>query len=133
VDFSILTKTWTYAKADFVAVATTILLTLGLGVEAGVSAGVILSILPASLQDVEAPRGGGRPCPRHRAFPQHPAPRGETDPEVVTLRIDESPLFRQCPFPRGQRLKSAGVTFHLSEVKGPVMDRLLSARTFSTS
>jgi SulP family sulfate permease len=44
VDFSILTKTWTYAKADFVAVAATILLTLGLGVEAGVSAGVILSI-----------------------------------------------------------------------------------------
>jgi SulP family sulfate permease len=40
VDFSILKKTWTYSRADFAAVAITILATLLLGVEIGVSAGV---------------------------------------------------------------------------------------------
>src|SRR5690606_2924702 len=44
VDLSILKKTWGYSRADFSAVAATILLTLGLGVETGVSAGVVLSI-----------------------------------------------------------------------------------------
>jgi SulP family sulfate permease len=45
VDFSILKKTWTYSRADFAAVSATILLTLGFGVEIGVTAGVALSIL----------------------------------------------------------------------------------------
>ena len=40
VDLGILGRTWRYSKADFTAVAATILLTLGFGVEAGVSAGV---------------------------------------------------------------------------------------------
>ncbi|NBB82171.1 MAG: sodium-independent anion transporter, partial [Alphaproteobacteria bacterium] len=40
VDFSILKTAWGYSKADFVAVAATVVLTLGFGVEAGVSAGV---------------------------------------------------------------------------------------------
>jgi SulP family sulfate permease len=40
VDFSILKKTWAYSRADFAAVSATILLTLGFGVEVGVTAGV---------------------------------------------------------------------------------------------
>ena len=44
VDLSILKKTWGYSRADFAAVAGTILVTLALGVEAGISTGVILSI-----------------------------------------------------------------------------------------
>jgi hypothetical protein len=103
VDFSILTKTWTYAKADFVAVAATILLTLGLGVEAGVSAGVILSI-GLHLYKTSKPHVaevGLVPGTQHfRNILRHEV---ETDPEVVTLRIDESPLFRQRPLPRGPR------------------------------
>jgi SulP family sulfate permease len=31
----------------------------------------------------------------------------------------------------GQRLKSAGITFHLSEVKGPVMDALKCSDFFA--
>jgi SulP family sulfate permease len=99
VDFSILTKTWTYSKADFVAVAATILLTLGLGVEIGVSAGVMSVDRPASLQDVAPACGRGRPGPRHPAFPQHQLRHEvETDPEVVTLRIDESLYFANARF-----------------------------------
>lgn len=44
VDFSILKKAWSYSKVDFAAVFTTIILTLGMGVETGVATGVLLSI-----------------------------------------------------------------------------------------
>ena len=44
VDLSILKKTWNYAKSDFIAVATTLLVTLGLGVETGVACGVFASL-----------------------------------------------------------------------------------------
>lgn len=37
VDFSILSRTWSYSKADFTAVLTTIVLTLDVGVEVGVT------------------------------------------------------------------------------------------------
>jgi SulP family sulfate permease len=161
VDFSILTKTWTYAKADFVAVAATILLTLGLGVEAGVSAGVILSI-GLHLYKTSKPHVaevGLVPGTQHfRNILRHEV---ETDPEVVTLRIDESLYFANARFLEdlvqdrvvqngpvkhvvlmcsavnevdmsalesleavNERLRSMGVKLHLSEVKGPVTDRL---------
>src|SRR5690606_10496600 len=45
VDLSILKKTWGYSKADFAAVATTIVLTLLVGVEVGVASGVAISVL----------------------------------------------------------------------------------------
>ena len=37
VDFSVLKNAWSYSKVDFAAVFATIVLTLGFGVEAGVS------------------------------------------------------------------------------------------------
>jgi SulP family sulfate permease len=48
VDFSILKKTWTYSKADFAAVSITILATLILGVEIGVTMGVACRCLSTS-------------------------------------------------------------------------------------
>ncbi|MGP1358942.1 SulP family inorganic anion transporter [Roseicyclus sp.] len=161
VDFSILKKTWGYAKADFVAVAATILLTLGLGVEAGVSAGVILSIA-LHLYKTSKPHVaevGLVPGTHHfRNILRHHV---KTHPEVVTLRIDESLYFANARFLEdlvqdrvtadspvkhvvlmcsavneidtsalesleavNERLKSMGVKLHLSEVKGPVTDRL---------
>jgi len=44
LDFSMLRKTWVYAKSDFISVAVTMLATLGFGVEIGIVAGVSLSI-----------------------------------------------------------------------------------------
>ncbi|MCU4653394.1 sulfate permease [Roseibacterium sp. SDUM158016] len=161
VDFSILTRTWTYARADFVAVAATILLTLGLGVEAGVSAGVLLSI-GLHLYKTSKPHVaevGLVPGTQHfRNILRH---KVETHPEVVTLRIDESLYFANARFLEdlvqdrvvengpvkhvvlmcsavneidmsalesleavNERLKSMGVKLHMSEVKGPVTDRL---------
>ena len=162
VDFSILSKTWTYAKADFIAVIVTILATLVMGVEVGVTAGVLISIL-IHLYKSSRPHVaevGQVPGTEHfRNILRH---KVITHDEVLTVRVDESLYFANarfledyiydavtgrpdlkhvilmCPAVNAidmsalesleainERLKSSGVTFHLSEVKGPVMDRLL--------
>ncbi|RMD92562.1 MAG: sulfate permease, partial [Alphaproteobacteria bacterium] len=160
VDFSILRKTWAYSKADFAAVAATILVTLGAGVEAGVASGVLLSI---ALHLVKTARPhvaqvGRVPGTQHfRNIYRH---RVETRPHLMTLRVDESLYFVNARFLEdlvlecaadpeitdvvlmmsavnevdfsaletleelNRRLKEMGVRLHLSEVKGPVMDRL---------
>lgn len=161
VDFSILSKSWGYSKVDFAAVAATILLTLGLGVETGVSAGVVLSIA-LFLYKTSRPHVaevGLVPGTQHfRNIHRHNV---QTDPELVTLRIDESLYFANARFLEdyiynriacdepirdvvlmcsavneidmsalesleaiNERLRDLGISLHMSEVKGPVMDRL---------
>ena len=161
VDFSILKRTWIYSKADFIAVAATILVTLVLGVEIGVSMGVGLSIL-IHLYKSSKPHVaivGQVPGTEHfRNVLRHTV---ITDKTILSLRVDESLYFANaryledriydlvakrpelkhvilmCPAVNAidmsalesleainERLKSYGVTFNLSEVKGPVMDRL---------
>lgn len=163
VDFSILKKTWSYSRADFAAVTATIMLTLTLGVEIGVASGVILSIA-LHLYKTSRPHVaevGLVPGTNHfRNINRHEV---ETDPELLTLRVDESLYFVNARFLEdliqdrvvdGQslrhvilmcsavneidysalesleainhRLTDLGVGLHLSEVKGPVMDRLES-------
>ena len=161
VDFSILKTSWGYSKADFAAVVATILLTLGFGVETGVSAGVILSIL-LHLYKTSKPHVaevGLVPGTQHfRNIHRH---KVETDPAILTIRIDESLYFPNARFLEdyvldrvgkdgpirhvvlmcsavnvidfsalealealNHRLKDMGITLHMSEVKGPVTDRL---------
>ena len=161
VDFSVLKTAWGYSKADFVAVAATVVLTLGFGVEAGVSAGVALSIL-LYLYKTSRPHVaevGLVPGTQHfRNIRRH---RVETAPSLLTLRIDESLYFANARFMEdyildrvtrdreirdvvlqcsavnevdlsalesleaiNTRLHDMGLRLHLSEVKGPVMDRL---------
>ncbi len=161
VDFSILKRSWSYSKADFTAVLATILLTLGMGVEVGVSAGVILSVflhLYKTTKPHIAEVGQVRGSEHFRNIKRHEV---ETDPAVVSLRIDESLYFANARFLEdyiydrvanetpvrdvvlmfsavnevdlsalesleaiNARLKDMGIRLHLSEVKGPVMDRL---------
>ncbi|GAA6160613.1 solute carrier family 26 protein [Ruegeria sp. HU-ET01832] len=161
VDFSILRRTWDYSRADFIAVSSTVLLTLGLGVEVGVASGVAISIL-LHLYKTSRPHVaevGRVPGTEHfRNVLRHDV---ETAPTVLTLRIDESLYFVNAGFLEelilsrlaertkvkhvvlmfsavneldysaletleaiNHRLKELGVGLHLSEVKGPVMDRL---------
>jgi SulP family sulfate permease len=161
VDLTILKKTWSYSRADFMAVAVTILLTLGLGVEVGVAAGVAVSIL-LHLYKTSRPHvaevGLVSGSQHFRNINRHTV---ETDPTLVTLRVDESLYFVNARFLEDLiqkrvtdgcevrnvvlmcsaindvdysalesleainfRLKDMGVGLHLSEVKGPVMDRL---------
>ncbi|MGC6392216.1 MAG: SulP family inorganic anion transporter [Alphaproteobacteria bacterium] len=98
VDLSILQKTWNYSRADFIAVATTIMLTLGLGVEVGVAAGVVISIL-LHLYKTSCPHVaevGLVPDTQHfRNINRHHV---QTDPKIVTLRVDESLYFVNARF-----------------------------------
>ena len=161
VDFSILRRTWVYSKADFAAVAATLLATLGWGVETGLVIGVAVS-LALYLFRTSRPHiaeVGLIPGTEHFRNVQRYAVR--TSPQLLTLRVDESLYFAnarsledrindviashpslrhvvlQCSAINDidasalhslesidQRLHDAGVLLHLSEVKGPVMDRL---------
>jgi len=98
VDFTILRTAWNYSRADFAAVAVTILLTLGMGVEAGVMAGVALSIL-LHLWRSSRPHiaeVGLVPGTQHfRNILRHDV---QTDPAILTLRVDESLWFANAAF-----------------------------------
>lgn len=93
VDFSILKHTWRYSKADFAAVAATLLATLLVGVEAGLIAGVGLSLV-LYLWRTSRPHiaeVGLMPGTEHfRNVLRHPV---LTDKSVVSLRVDESLYF----------------------------------------
>lgn len=161
IDLPALARTWRYSRPDFGAMLATILLTLVHSVEAGIIAGVGLSI-GLFLYRTSRPHSavvGRVPGTEHfRNVLRHEV---ELCPKVTFLRVDESLYFANarfleervmdliagepelkhlvlvCPAVNlvdasalesletiNERLKAAGVTLHLSEVKGPVMDRL---------
>lgn len=161
VDLSILRKAWNYSRGDFACVLATILVTLGFGVEAGVTAGVGLSLvlfLYRSSRPHVAEVGLVEGSEHFRNVLRH---RVQTHPSLLTLRVDRSLYFANArhleevilsrtsadPAIRhvvlmcsavneidlsaletlealNTRLAASGIGFHLSEVKGPVMDRL---------
>ncbi len=152
---------WRYSRADFAAMAATIVVTLLLGVEPGVIAGVGLSLAlylwrssrpHAAIVGRVPETGHFRNVKRHKVL---------TDPRVLTIRIDESLTYLNARWleefvletvadhPEAKhlvlmasavnsidasalesleainhRLNDAGIKLHLSEVKGPVMDKL---------
>ncbi|MBY6013303.1 sulfate permease [Qipengyuania gaetbuli] len=152
---------WRYSKRDFIAITATILVTLVDGVETGVLVGVIASLalfvwhssLPHAAVVGQVPNTEHfRNVRRHKVL---------CDPQVLTIRVDESltylnsrwleefvlseiadnpevkHLVLMCSAVNfidasglevlealNERLGDAGVTMHLSEVKGPVTDRL---------
>jgi SulP family sulfate permease len=161
VDFSILRKAWAYSKADFAAVAITLVGTLLLGVETGIALGVgasILLFLYRSSRPHAAIVGQVPGTEHYRNVKRH---KVETLPGVLSIRIDESLYFANARYLEDfiakqaaetpaltdvvlmcsavnaidmsalesleaiqHRLSDMGVRLHLSEVKGPVMDRL---------
>ncbi len=164
VDFKAIRHVFHYSKADFSAMAATIVVTLLWGVEPGVVAGVALSLF-LHLYRTSKPHMaiiGQVPGTEHfRNVERHQV---LTDPQILSIRVDESLYFAnsryledriaelvaQRPDVRhvvlmcsavnaidasalesleeiNHRLRDADVTFHLTEVKGPVMDRLKRA------
>lgn len=161
LDFRALPRTWSYSRADGAAMAATMLVTLTMGVEQGLLAGVGLSLglfLFRTSRPHMAVVGQVAGTEHFRNVERH---RVVTDPEVFAIRVDESLYFPnaralvdrivqalsdqpglrhvvlQCTAVNyidasalesleaiNTRLKDGGVTFHLSEVKGPVMDQL---------
>lgn len=160
-DFGAIRRTYRYSRGDFAAMMATIAGVFLFGVEAGVVAGVILSIL-FLLYRASRPHSaivGQVPETQHfRNVRRHNV---ITSPSVVSIRIDGDFFFANARFIEdriltaaretpgalhvvlmcsavntidttalealetvNRRLKERGVTFHLSEVKGPVMDKL---------
>jgi len=161
LDFRALPRAWSYSKADGAAMAATMLVTLLMGVEQGLAAGVGLSIVlhlyrtsrPHVAEVGQVPGTGHfRNVKRYEVV---------TAPEVLTLRVDESLYFPNARYLEDlvqekiathpqlkhlvlmfsavndvdasaleslemieTKLRDAGVALHLSEVKGPVMDKL---------
>ncbi|WP_455374425.1 SulP family inorganic anion transporter [Limibacillus halophilus] len=161
VDLGALKRTWDYSKADFAAMAATVLVVLLAGVEKGIMTGVALSVLlflARSSRPHMAVVGQVAGTQHYRNVRRH---RVVTSPKVLSVRIDESLYFANARWLEDKvydqalaneairdvvlicsavnmidasalesletlsdRLKAAGVRFHLSEVKGPVMDKL---------
>lgn len=98
VDLSILKKTWGYARRDFAAVAATIFLTLGFGVEIGVASGVALSILLHLYKSARPHVAEVGLVPGTQHFRNIHRHKVDTDPTLVTLRVDESLYFANARF-----------------------------------
>lgn len=161
LDFRALPRTFAYSRSDGAAMAATMGVTLLVGVEQGLMAGVGLSLL-LHLYRTSRPHMavvGQVPGTEHfRNIDRHHV---VTDPAIFSIRVDESLYFPnaraledrimqhvadtadlrhvvlQCNAVNmidasalesleaiNERLGLAGIGFHLSEVKGPVMDQL---------
>lgn len=160
-DFSMFRKTWHFAKSDFIAVTFTFILTLGFGVEVGVSAGVLVS-LALHLHRTSRPHiaevgqvEGTEHFRNVRRF------KVATVPEILSLRVDESLFFANANYLErkvfekvfandkvahvvlqfnaineidysalevleelNERLFEQGILLHISELKGPIYERL---------
>ncbi len=165
VDFSVIRKTWRFKKSDWMAVVSTILMTLAFGVEVGVSCGVIISLglhMFRTSKPHIAEVGQVEGTEHFRNVKRY---RVKTAPQIVTLRVDESLFFANASYLEeliyekvfkhdkiahvilmcnamneidysaleileelNCRLFEQGILFHLSEVKGPVLDRLRTSR-----
>ena len=161
VDLQAIKRVWVFSKPDFAAMATTIVIVLGIGIEAGIIAGVVVSIafLLAKIARPHVAVIGQIPGTQHyRNKNRHDVLQSE---KVLAVRLDEMLYFLnghtfedavgevlsentrltdlvllchgineidasglEVLESINARLDSLGIRFHLSEVKGPVMDRL---------
>ena len=161
VDIKALKINWIYSKSDAIAWLVTFAVVMVEGIEMGIIAGVIVSLilfLWRSSKPHIAIVGRVGNSEHFRNVKRHNV---RTCPHVLAIRVDESLFFANTRYfenyvmsavvdqPKVKHvificsainaidgsalesleqlvtdLKSAGVTFHLAEVKGPVMDRL---------
>ena len=169
VDFSLFRRAWSYSRAEFAAMAATIVLTLVIGVEIGIAAGVLASVA-VTLYKTSRPHVavvGRVPGTEHfRNVKRH---RVVTHDSLLSIRIDESLYFANTRYleeliyrlvaesPKvkhvilmctavnkidmsaletlaqiNDTLSDLGIKLHLSEVKGPVMDKLHRTDFFET-
>lgn len=169
IDFSMLWRSWRYAKSDFIAVCLTLGMTLLIGVEIGIAAGVLASVfihLYKTSQPHVAVVGRVAGTEHFRNVQRH---KVETFEGLLSIRVDESLYFANSRYLEelvfklvakkpnlehvilmctavneidlsalealdniNHTLNEIGIKLHLSEVKGPIMDRLGSTGFFKT-
>ena len=98
VDFAAIKRIFSYSKTDFAAMAATIMIVLLVGIETGIIAGVTLSLL-LFLWRTSRPHmaivGQVAGTEQFRNVLRHPV---ITDPEILSIRIDESLYFANSRF-----------------------------------
>lgn len=98
VDLRAMARVYAYSRQDFLAMAATILVTLTMGVEQGITAGVILSLamqLYRSSRPHSAIVGQVPGTEHYRNIDRHQV---LTWPEILSLRVDESLYFANARF-----------------------------------
>ena len=98
VDFSVIKKTWRVSKGDTAAVLVTMFITLGFGVEAGVSCGILVSIglhLYRTSKPHIAEVGLIEGTEHFRNVRRYQV---ESYPQILTLRVDESLFFANASY-----------------------------------
>ena len=167
VNFKAVKVTYAYSPSDGIAMAMTILLTLTLGVIAGLMAGIGIS-LAMYLYRASRPHITiiGQ-VPGTHSFKNVDRQLVVTSPQILSVRVDESVFFPNASFIENKtgelvasnpdvkhfilncssvnsidasgleslksinlRLKEGGIAFHLSEVKGPIMDGLKKTKFY---
>ena len=98
VDFSVIRKTWKISKGDSFAILVTMLLTLSFGVEAGVSAGILVSISLHLYRTSKPHIAEVGLIPGSEHFRNVRRYEVERDPQILTLRLDESLFFANASF-----------------------------------
>ena len=161
VDLKALKHAWSYSKTDFAAMAATILVTLWKGVEAGLIAGVGLSVFLHLYRTSKPHVAVVGQVPGTEHFLNVKRHDVITDPGILSIRVDASLYFPNARFLEDTinnavaenpdikhlilvcpavntidlsaleslvainlRLKDSDIKLHMSEVKGPVMDKL---------
>jgi len=161
VDLKALKHAWSYSKTDFAAMAATILVTLWKGVEAGLIAGVGLSVFLHLYRTSKPHVAVVGQVPGTEHFLNVKRHDVITDPGILSIRVDASLYFPNARFLEDTinnsvaenpdikhlilvcpavntidlsaleslvainlRLKDSEIKLHMSEVKGPVMDKL---------
>lgn len=161
IDFKSPVRAWRFNRADGIAQLVTIVVVLGVGVDAGILTGIGLS-LALYVWRTSRPHfavvGQVGATEHYRNVKRHPV---RTDPEILLIRIDENLYFANAGYIEDHiiqamaespevsqvvvicsavnmidasaletlgelrdNLRHAGVTLHLAEVKGPVLDQL---------
>lgn len=168
VDFSTLKEAWKYDKSDAIALVSTAVGVLSLGVEEGVMIGVIFSLSAYFWRSGHPHIAVVGRVPGTEHFRNVERHKVEGAPGILVIRIDENLFFGNVQtiedmiyartddhdevkdvilmFSAVNRidatalkilndinlnLKSSGKRLHLTEVKGPVMDRLRDTEFFS--
>lgn len=98
VDFSVIGKTWKISKGDSIAILVTMFLTLGFGVEAGVSAGIMVSIGLHLYRTSKPHIAEVGLIPGSEHFRNVRRYEVESYPQILTLRLDESLFFANAAF-----------------------------------
>jgi len=167
VNFKAVKVTYAYSPTDGIAMAMTILLTLTLGVIAGLMAGIGFSLAMYLYRTSKPHMAVIGQVPGTQSFKNVDRQEVVTTPEILSVRVDESLFFPNASFLENktgemvalnpdvkhfilncsavnsidasgleslksinQRLKEGGIAFHLSEVKGPIMDGLKKTKFY---